>query len=136
MLLARQRGNPTRPPSTPVDPTVEDNRNCCSRCFGGECRRCGHRRDYSYLTANEIGCKRRQSIVFTRRPAIFDCNVLALDKAGFAQSLAKTDEQGRVRIGLPTVEEPNYRHLLRPRRKRQCSGRRRAAEQGYQLAPS
>jgi hypothetical protein len=41
------------------------------------------------LTANQIGSQRGQAIVLTLRPAVFDRNVPAFDKAGFGQSSVK-----------------------------------------------
>jgi hypothetical protein len=39
------------------------------------------------VAADEIGCERWQPIVLIFRPAIFDCDVLALDIASFLQAL-------------------------------------------------
>ena len=45
--------------------------------------------DHRHLAADQIGRQRRQSIVLTFRPAIFDRDVLALDIAGLLQALAE-----------------------------------------------
>src|SRR5262245_40424973 len=66
-------------------------------------------------------------------PAIFDCNVLAVDKARVFQTLTERSQEVRVVAGRPAAEEPNHRHrcLLRTRRERP---RRRASEQRDELA--
>jgi len=63
-------------------------------------RFCGKRRDQStggdedrYLRPNEIGCQIRQSTVLTVGPPILDGNIGALDKAGFAEPLAKRADE-------------------------------------------
>src|SRR5262245_54090817 len=68
-------------------------------------------------------------------PAIFDCNVLAFDKAPVFQTLTERSQELRVVAGRPGAEEPNHRHrrLLRPRRERPRG--RRAAEKRDELAP-
>ena len=48
------------------------------------------------LTANHIGRQGLQPIVLALRPAILDCHVLALDEAGFLQTLAHRVHHGRV----------------------------------------
>jgi hypothetical protein len=45
--------------------------------------------EYRYAAADEIGCEHRQPIKLIFRPAVFNCNVLALDVAGFLQALEK-----------------------------------------------
>jgi hypothetical protein len=52
-------------------------------------QRCGGaaRYDHGYAAADEFGCKRRQPINLVLRPAVFDCDILALDIAGFLQAL-------------------------------------------------
>src|SRR5262245_55820096 len=67
-------------------------------------------------------------------PAIFDCNVLAFDKAPVFQTLTERSQELRVVAGRPGAEEPDHWHrwLLRARRQRPC---RRAAEQRDEPAP-
>ena len=90
--------------------------------------------DHGHLTTNQLSRHRRHSVVLPLRPAIFDRHVLALDIAGFLQALTERGHHGRVPARRCAVEEPDHRHrrLLRPRRQRP---RRRAAEQGDELAP-
>src|SRR6516162_5921346 len=71
----------------------------------------------------------------TLGPAVLDQHVAALDKADFAQSLAKSREAICAPFGRTGIENPNwwYRRLLRTRRERP---RRRAAESSDEIAPS
>ena len=41
------------------------------------------RDDSRYLSMNEFGCQRRQPIIMTFRPAVFDRHILALDITSF-----------------------------------------------------
>src|SRR6478752_6244481 len=69
------------------------------------------------------------------RPAVFDRQILSLDIAGFAQSLAERDhKQCRRRAGRPAVEDADHRHrlLLRARSERPC--RHHAGEKKYEIA--
>src|SRR5262249_56267567 len=69
--------------------------------------------DKGDLLANEIRCERRQTIVLTLCPAVFDRDALAFDIPGFGESLAETDEQ-RPAVGEGrTAKKANHRHLLR-----------------------
>ena len=49
---------------------------------------CG-RNDHGHLAADQIGRHRRQPIVLTFRPAVFDRDVVALDIAGLVQTFAE-----------------------------------------------
>src|SRR3974390_57627 len=63
-----------------------------------------------------IGGVLRQSIVFSFRPAIVDCNVLAFDVAGFLQPLAEGGREMCERARRGGAEEPNHGHrFLRAR---------------------
>ena len=54
--------------------------------------------DHGHLAADQLGRQRRQPIVLTFRPAIFDRDILALDITGFAQTLAERgNEVARLR---------------------------------------
>src|SRR5262249_25688703 len=76
----------------------------------------------------------RQPMVLALRPAIFDCDVLALHEAGLFQALAERGYSVRKRARRRCIEEPDHRHrrLLRARRERPRS---RAPEQRDELAP-
>jgi hypothetical protein len=90
--------------------------------------------DHGYLVLSQIGRQCRQPCRLALRKAIFDCQVIALDKARFPQA---SSERGEGRDGIsarPGMEEPDRRHLglLRPRRERPCGC---AAKQYDELAP-
>ena len=76
----------TRPSLTGSPPVDENDRDRRCRRLGREHgRRDGTGRDdHGHLPANQIGRQRRQPIILTVRPAVFDRDVLALDIAGFA----------------------------------------------------
>jgi hypothetical protein len=65
--------------------------------------RCGN---YGYLAMDEVGHHSRQSIGLIPRPAIFDQNIAALDKTGFAQAQAKCRHQIGPRLW--TLGEPFF----------------------------
>ena len=74
---------------------AEDDRDRRGRRLGRERRsEVPARGDHGHLTANQIGRQRRQAIVLTLRPAVFDRHVLALDIAGLLQALAKRAHAG------------------------------------------
>src|SRR5215813_13734874 len=122
-----------------VQAEAEDDRNRRGCGFGRERRgraaRCG---DDSYPAADEIGHQFRKSGKVVPCPAVFNCYVLTLDVAGFAQSFAERCQQARRRlrrIRMHISDDRNAR-LLRARRERpkKRSRRRRTAEQRYELA--
>src|SRR5215468_4272366 len=94
-----------------------------------------HRGNHGNLTPNQFTSECRQLIKLVLGPAVFDCDVLALDQAAVLEALTKCAEQMRVGGGRCAVEEADDRHrrLLRARRERP---RRRAAEKHDELAPS
>jgi hypothetical protein len=103
-------------------------RLCCETGCGRDA--CGNDSD---LRANEISRQRRQPIVSTVRPPIFDRYVAALYIAGFAQT---PSEWVDARMGwLCGVKIPDHgdRRLLRASRK---GPRRRAAQQRDEFASS
>ena len=94
--------------------------------------------DHVHLTADQLGRQRRQSITSAIRPAEFDGDVLALDKAGFMQAPAKGGDIGREPVGRLAVEEAYDRHrpLLRACGEGPDRWRGRAAEKCDELPPS
>jgi hypothetical protein len=102
----------------------EDNRNFGGCGFGCLCRSTATSSDYHRdLTANQVGRHSRQSVVLSFCPAVFDCYVLPLDKASFAQSPLKRSDFAGGFIGRAAAEIPDYRHpLLRPRPNRPRDG--------------
>ena len=91
--------------------------------------------DHSHLTTNQLSRHRRRSVILPLQPPVLDPHVLALDVAGFLQSLSKCRHVRRERPGRSAVEKADHRHcrLLRPRRERPscCS-----AEQPDEVAAS
>src|SRR3984893_2825246 len=126
----RDKSSPDR-----IGPDIENDRNRSRRRLGRQCRSFGRRGNHAHLTTNQIGRQFRQSIVLVVRPAIFDGHVFALDMAGLAQALAERANTVGVLVARCEVEEPDHRHrlLLRPRRERPCG--RRAAEKRNEIPP-
>jgi hypothetical protein len=93
-----------------------------------------HRGNHGNLAPNQFTSECRQLIKLVLGPAVFDCDVLALDQAAVLEALTKCAEQMRVGGGRCAVEEADDRHrrLLRARPERP---RGRAAEQRHELAP-
>src|SRR5262245_54958484 len=83
---------------------------------------------------DEIGGKRRQTIVMTFRPTIFDGYVSSFDIAYLIEPLTECGYLIRSAVGRCAVEEADHRHcgLLRLRPERP---RRRPAEQRDECAP-
>jgi hypothetical protein len=67
--------------------------------------------------------------------AVYDRDVFGFDIASLFEALPKSNQTVRERVSRCGVDETNHWHcrLLRARRQRPS---RRAAEQGYHLAPS
>src|SRR5207253_2656233 len=84
---------------------------------------------------NQIARERRESIVLTLGPPMFDSHVLALDIAQFGKTLTEGSHDLRPLGKGCGAEKPDHRHrpLLRPCRQR--PSRRRAAEKGDELPP-
>ena len=83
------------------------------------------RRDYGDSSANQVGGKFRQTVVLAPRPAVFDDDVIALNKARLLQALAKSTQPVRERVWCGGTEEADHRHrrLLRARRERPADSR-------------
>jgi len=118
-----------------VNADENDDRNRRSRRLGSECRRSAAGcHDHGHLTANEIGRQRRQPIIMTLRPAVFDRHVPAFNEAGFPQALVETLHEIRDGVERHTVEKPDHRHrLLRARGERKTS---RTSNERDEFAPS
>src|SRR5262249_19197867 len=86
-----------------------------------------------YLAADQIGRKRRQSIILAFRKVEFDRHVAAFHVAGLTQATAKRVDKVASVILSQAAQEANHRHrrLLRARRE---WPRGRAAEQRDELA--
>ena len=98
----------------------ENDGNRRRRGLGRECRAVGVGNDHYDPAANQIGGERRQSIILALRPAVFDSQVPALDRAGLVQALAECSKPLRERPRRHPAEEPDHRQrrLLRSRRER------------------
>jgi hypothetical protein len=91
--------------------------------------------DHGYLAANQFCDQRRQPIVLTLCPPVFDRHVPALGVTGLTQASLKSGKILARRLERCEVEKPDHRHrrLLRAHRKRPSGCR--AAEKGDELAP-
>src|SRR5262249_16388946 len=106
------------------------------RSFGRQCgKMVAGRGDHGHATADEVGHERRQAIVLTRQPVIFDHHVLALDGAGFVEALTERSAKARGVIGRPTADEADDRHRGLLRARREWPRDRRAPKQRDELAP-
>src|SRR5262249_7835208 len=85
------------------------------------------------LAADQIGRKRRQSIMLVFCETVFDRHIAAVDITGFTQAATESGREIGSVILTERVEEPDHRHcrLLRPRRERPRS---RAADERDELA--
>src|SRR5262249_26773956 len=97
-------------------------------------RRSRSRGNHGHLTMNQISRQCGQPFVLIPGEAIFDSDVLTLDKACVFQTLTERGEELWGVAGRPGGEDPDHWHhrLLRARRERPSS---RAAEQRDELAP-
>jgi hypothetical protein len=114
---------------------AEDDRDHRGRSLCGERRRGAEGSDHGHIAPQQFTDHRRQPIVLTLRPAIFDCHVPTLDISGFAQTLAERGDEVGDRVGRCAAEESDYRHrrLLRVRRERPYPDR--TAKQRDECAP-
>jgi hypothetical protein len=83
---------------------------------------------------NEIGRQLWQPLGLVFGPAIFDREILPLNKATLFEPLAKGTQKAGIGVGRGAMEEPNDRHpwLLCLRSQRP---RRRAADKRDEIAP-
>src|SRR5262249_26000380 len=71
----------------------KNNRDRLGRCFSCKRTLCALQyNDHGYLTANQFGGQRRELIVSTLCPPVFDRHVPVLDVTGFLQALTKRRE--------------------------------------------
>ena len=117
-IAARPVQTGDEPECDRISPGEEDDRN-----GGGRRLRREHpnhltgRSDHGDLSPHQIARQGRQPIVLLLRPAIFDRDIAALDKAGFIQALAESAQPAGVPVGGCAAEETDQRHrrLLRAR---------------------
>src|SRR5262249_39773239 len=120
-----------------VSADAENDRDRRSGGLGRKCRRiAAWRGNHGNATTGEVGHERRETIIFSLQPVIFDRRVLAFDCAGLAEALAERSNVARSDTAAAAPDKRDNRHssLLRARCERPCRGR--AAERGYQLPPS
>jgi hypothetical protein len=104
----------------------EDDRYCCGRSFGRKRSRVApERSDYRHATADEVGHERWQAIVLALQPMVLDRRVLALDVAGFVESLTERSHLAHRGVRRPAADEADDRHrrLLRARWQWPCGCR-------------
>jgi hypothetical protein len=85
---------------------------------------------------HEVSRQRREPIVLSISPTIFDRDVFALDITQVAQAQTKCTDSGRRLAWRSAAKEPDHGHggLLRVRGAR--PGERRAAQRQYEFPPS
>src|SRR5262249_41854408 len=98
---------------------------------GRTVRRAGEK--HGHFPLDEFGRHRRQPIKPAVGPAKLEGDILAVGETVFSQAPAEDFQQKGVRARRPPAQEPDHRHwlLLRARRERPC---RRAPEQRDELA--
>src|SRR5262249_22627097 len=80
-----------------IIPREEYDRNGRGSGLGGCCRRTSSDQDdHSYAAIHQLGRLLRKSIVVSLRPAVFECDVAALDVPGFSQALLDCFNKARV----------------------------------------
>src|SRR5262249_35187323 len=84
---------------------------------------------------NKFGRERGITVIPPFRPAIFDCDVAAIDPAELAQPLQKSPDEWTPDRRRGRTQESNRGRLARLLRARREWPRRRAAKQGHDLAP-
>src|SRR5262249_56608805 len=91
------------------------------------------RDDDGHLTANQVGRQRRQLIVLTPRPAVFNRRILTFDVTAVLEALMECFDRIGGLAGRSAAQESNYwQGLLRARREwPRCY----AAECGQQFPP-
>src|SRR5262245_31268269 len=111
--------------------------NSSGRRLSNKGRRRSGGDEHCHLTAHQVSRQRRQSIIVAVRPAIFDCDIAALDVAAFTQAFAEGSNKGRVASGKTTAEKPDYRCRRLPLRMRShWPGDKGAADPSYEVASS
>jgi hypothetical protein len=119
-----------------LDPSAKDDGDRRGCRLGRQRGRTVTGDEYGDLPANQVRCLRRQAIVLTLYPTVFNRDVLAFNIAGFGQRLAEACEDRPTLRQRRTAEEPDHRHrrLLCARRKRPCDGC--VAEECDEVSPS
>src|SRR5215813_4308212 len=102
-MAAAWQGLPVRldrAPQRVVAADTEDDRDGCGRGFGCQSRRCvSWCGDNGDLAAGQVGRHRRQKLVSTFGPAVFDRDVLALDITRMGQPFEERTHMARESAG-------------------------------------
>src|SRR5262249_52877817 len=129
-------GNESRGDRVGAGRKDDRDRRGCSPCGqrGERPTACENDRD---LLFDQLRCHRLEPVILVIGPAIFDCDVLALNIASFGQAFAERGDQERILLGCRAVENAdNGPGLLRAqglRTEDRC--RRRTTEQSDERAP-
>jgi hypothetical protein len=91
-----EAGDKAEPDRVLGDDECDGDRGGCG--FDGKDSSCTGYGNHGDLAANQIARERRQAIVATLRPAVFDPHVLAFDIAGILEALAKCAQSAGYRI--------------------------------------
>src|SRR5262249_36890508 len=118
-----------------LDPSAEDDGNRGGRRLGRERGRTITGDENGDQAANQVRRLRRQAIVLTIYPTVFNRDVLALNIAGFGQRLAEACQDLPALRERRTAEEPDHRHRRLLPACRERPSRSSAAEQRYERAP-
>src|SRR5215470_5056299 len=106
----------------------------CSACGQRGCRPTAGENDRDLLF-DQLRCHRLEPIILVIGPAIFDCEVLALDVAGFGQAFAERGYQEPILLGCRAAENAdNGSGLLRAQGLRTDDRCRRPTESQDELA--
>jgi hypothetical protein len=106
------------------------------RCLGGKrSRRAASYGDNVHPAAHKFGRQCRQSVVMAFRPPVVDGNILTLDVARIGQASMKCGDVVVHDFTCCSAEITDRRHC-RLRVRNQRPRNRRAAEKGYEIAPS
>src|SRR5262249_12270120 len=129
----REAGDETKPDWIVGDGKDDGDRRGCSLGREGRDGAFG-RGDHGNLSAHQFTGQRRQLIILTVRPAIFDCYVLALDMTRLLQGLSKRAQTLHVVLKRCGSEEADHRECRLLRACRERPRGRRAAEKRDEVA--
>src|SRR5262249_19303896 len=93
------------------------------------------RGDHMDLAADQIGRKRRQSIMLVFCETVFDRHIAAVDITGFTQAATERGREIGPVILTERVQEPDHRHRWLLRARRAAPRRNCATEKRDKLAP-
>src|SRR5262245_8781934 len=97
--------------------------------------RASGRHKYVHAPLHKFGSERRQPTVLAASPNVFDGHVLAVEKAGFSQTLEKCLQYWPSIVGGAGAQEPDHRPRCLLSAGCQRPKRCRTADQCNELAP-